>query len=396
MRGTRRTAGGVPPKRDKHMADKRDYYEVLGISKSASEDEIKKAYRTLAKKYHPDANKDDKSAEAKFKEINEAYSVLSDKEKRAQYDQYGHAGIDPNMGAGGGFSGFGGGMDFDLNDIFGSFFGGGFSSGRSSRASNAPTRGDDIGARIFISFEEAAFGCKKEVSYERVESCASCGGSGAKKGTKPETCSACGGSGQVRVNQRTPFGVMQSVRTCDACGGKGKIVKEPCPDCRGNGYVRRKKTLEVSIPAGIDDGQRISLTGQGSVGENNGPNGDLILLVSVRPHPIFERQGNNLYCEMPITFVEAALGAKVTVPTLEGSSEFTIPEGTQNGSIFVLKGKGVTSVNGRSRGDLRVKVNIEVPKNLTKKQKDLLSAFANACEPKNHKEKQSFFDKFKK
>lgn len=274
MRGTRRTAGGVPPKRDKHMADKRDYYEVLGVSKSASEDEIKKAYRTLAKKYHPDANKDDKSAEAKFKEINEAYSVLSDKEKRAQYDQYGHAGIDPNMGAGGGFSGFGGGMDFDLNDIFGSFFGGGFSSGRSSRASNAPTRGDDIGARIFISFEEAAFGCKKEVSYERVESCASCGGSGAKKGTKPETCSACGGSGQVRVNQRTPFGVMQSVRTCDACGGKGKIVKEPCPDCRGNGYVRRKKTLEVSIPAGIDDGQRISLTGQGSVGENNGPNGD--------------------------------------------------------------------------------------------------------------------------
>ena len=277
------------------MADKRDYYEVLGVAKGASEDEIKKAYRALAKKYHPDANKDDKSAEAKFKEINEAYSVLSDKEKRAQYDQYGHAGVDPNFGAGGGFSGFGGGMDFDLNDIFGSFFGGGFSSGRSGRASNAPTRGDDIGARVFISFEEAAFGCKKEISFERTEKCASCGGSGAKKGSKPETCPTCGGSGQVRVNQRTPFGVMQSVRTCDACGGKGKLVKDPCPDCRGNGYVRRKKTLEVSIPAGIDDGQRISLTGQGSAGENNGPSGDLILLVSVRPHPIFERQGNNLY-----------------------------------------------------------------------------------------------------
>ena len=378
------------------MDDKRDYYEVLGVAKSASEDEIKKAYRALAKKYHPDANKDDKSAEAKFKEINEAYSVLSDKEKRAQYDQYGHAGVDPNFGAGGGFSGFGGGMDFDLNDIFGSFFGGGFSSGRSGRASNAPTRGDDIGARVFISFEEAAFGCKKEISFERTEKCASCGGSGAKKGSKPETCPTCGGSGQVRVNQRTPFGVMQSVRTCDACGGKGKLIKDPCPDCRGNGYVRRKKTLEVSIPAGIDDGQRISLTGQGSAGANNGPSGDLILLVSVRPHPIFERQGNNLYCEMPITFAEATLGAKVTVPTLEGSAEFTIPEGTQNGSIFSLKGKGVTSVNGKTRGDLRVKVNIEVPKNLTKKQKDLLGAFAESCGTKNHKEKQSFFDKFKK
>ncbi len=379
------------------MAEKRDYYEVLGVSKSASDDEIKKAYRTLAKKYHPDANKDDKTAEAKFKEINEAYSVLSDKEKKAKYDQYGHAGVDPNFGAGGGFSGFGGqGMDFDLSDIFGSFFGGGFSSSRSGRSANAPERGDDIGARIFISFEEAAFGCKKEISFERVDSCDSCGGTGAKKGTKAETCQTCGGTGQVRVNQRTPFGVMQSVRTCDACHGQGKIIKDPCTACRGTGFVRKKKTLEVSIPAGIDDGQRISLSGQGSAGLHGGPRGDLIIVVSVRPHPTFERQGNNIYFEMPITFAEAALGAKVTVPTLEGSSEFQIPEGAQTGTIFSLKGKGIPNINGKGRGDLRVKVNVEVPKNLTKKQKDLLSAFANACDEKNHKEKQSFFDKLKK
>ena len=383
--------------------EKRDYYEVLGVSKGASDAEIKKAYRKLAMKYHPDYNPGDKDAEAKFKEINEANEVLSDPKKRQLYDQYGFAGVDPtyaaqNGGGPGGFSGFGG-DGVDLGDIFGDIFGGGFGGfGGSSRQANpnAPRKGQDIRVRITLTFDEAVHGCKKNITITRQQECTECHGSGCAAGTSPETCPDCGGRGFVIRQQRTPFGVMQTQQPCSRCGGKGKLVKNPCKVCHGSGKVATKKTLEVSIPAGIDDGQRISLTGQGSVGENNGPNGDLILLVSVRPHPIFERQGNNLYCEMPITFVEAALGAKVTVPTLEGSSEFTIPEGTQNGSIFVLKGKGVTSVNGRSRGDLRVKVNIEVPKNLTKKQKDLLSAFANACEPKNHKEKQSFFDKFKK
>lgn len=376
------------------MADnKRDYYEILGLPKTATENDIKKAYRLLAKKYHPDANPNDKDAEKKFKEVNEAYSVLSDAEKKSRYDQFGHAGFDQSFGTG--FGNFDAG--FDMGDIFGDFFGGIFGGGsRRSRHANSPSKGDDIVYRISIDFVEAAFGCRKDISFNRVERCSTCNGSGAAKGSTPETCPTCHGSGQVTTQQRTPFGVMQSSRVCETCRGKGKIVGKPCPDCRGTGYIKRLKKLEISIPAGIDDGQRIMLSGQGNAGENGGPNGDLLVVVSVRPHHIFERDGYNLYCEVPITFVEAAIGAKVLIPTLEGKGELTIPEGTQSGTVFVVKSKGIQSVNGKGKGDLYVKVMIEVPKNLTKKQKAALTAFGESCDDKNYSKKQSFFSKFDK
>lgn len=379
------------------MADnKRDYYEVLGISKTSNESDIKKAFRNLAKKYHPDANTNDKTAEAKFKEINEAYSILSDSNKKARYDQYGHAGVDPNFGAGGaGFGGFD--SSFDVGDIFGDIFGGVFGgSSRRSRYSNSPAKGKDAAYRVTLTFEEAAFGCNKEIIYNRVERCTTCSGSGAAKGSSPETCPACRGSGQVTTQQRTPFGVMQSSRVCEHCKGKGKIVSQPCADCRGTGYNKKQKTLEIAIPAGIDDGQRIALSGQGNAGQNNGPNGDLIVVITVRPHHIFERDGYNLHCEVPITFVEATLGAKILIPTLDGKGELTIPEGTQSGTIFSIKGKGIQNINGRGKGDLFITVEIEVPKNLNKKQKEILSTFGDCCDDKNYAKKQSFFSKFKK
>jgi molecular chaperone DnaJ len=284
-----------------------------------------------------------------------------------------------------------------MGDIFGDIFGGIFGGGsKRSRYSNAPSKGEDVGYRITIDFEEAAFGCNKDISYSRVERCATCGGNGAAKGSAPETCSVCRGSGQVTTQQRTPFGVMQSTRVCDNCRGKGKIVSDPCSDCKGAGYVKKQKKLEVSVPAGIDNGQRIVLSGQGNAGENNGPNGDLVVLISVRPHHIFERDGYNLHCEVPITFVEAALGAKIIIPTLEGKGELTVPEGTQSGTVFAIKGKGIQNIRGKNKGDLYAKVSIEVPKNLNKKQKDALNAFGEACDDKNYAKKQSFFSKFKK
>lgn len=376
------------------MADKRDYYEVLGIGKGASEDEIKKAYRKMAKQYHPDLHPGDKEAEANFKEVNEAYSVLCDADKKARYDQYGHAGVDPNMG-GGGFGGGFGGFDFgDIGDIFGSFFGGGASSQRSR---NAPQRGQDIEVELVISFEESAFGCKKDVSFKKIEKCPECSGSGAAKGTSAETCSTCHGTGQVKVTQRTPFGVMQSTRACDACRGTGKIIKTPCTNCRGTGYVRVSKTIEVSVPQGIADGQRISLRGLGDDGRNGGPSGDLLIYITVRPHRIFERGGNNLYCEIPISFTEAALGASIKVPTLEEDVEFVIPEGTQNGTTFRIRGKGMPSVhNPKNKGDIEFTVAIEVPRNLDNKQKDLLREFAEACGEKHYQKKKKFFEKKKK
>ena len=375
------------------MADKQDYYEVLGLSKGASADEIKKAYRQMAKKYHPDMNPDNKEAEQKFKDVNEAYAVLSDPEKKAQYDQYGHAAFDQSSGFGGG--GFGG-FDFDVGDIFSSFFGGGFGSSRSQSRANAPIPGDDIGLRVILSFEEAVFGCKKEVSYGRVQRCDSCSGSGAKKGTSPEKCTKCGGSGTIRVQQRTAFGMMQSTSSCPDCNGTGKIIKTPCDNCRGKGYVKINKKLEVSIPAGIDDGQRIALRSQGNEGRNGGATGDLIIQVSVRPHPIFERDGNDIYCEVPITFAEAALGAKIKIPTLEGQMDYDIPEGTQTGSVFTIKQKGINAVNSRSKGNLYVKVVVETPKSLTDEQKKILRQFADSCGEKNFAKKTSFFSKFKK
>ncbi len=371
------------------MAGKKDFYEVLGVGKGASEDDIKKAYRTLAKKYHPDANPGDKSAEEKFKEINEAYSVLSDGQKRAAYDQYGHAGVDPN-----GMGGFdASGMDFDIGDIFGSFFGGGFGS-RSQRSS--VQHGEDIGMELTITFEEAAFGCRKEVSYNRVEKCAGCGGSGAAPGTHPETCSACHGTGSVKTTQRTMLGMMQTTRVCPDCRGTGKRIKDVCSECKGEGQNRKKKTLEFNIPAGIDNGERISLRGQGNAGVNGGQNGDLIIIVKVKPHNFFTRKDYDLYCELPVTFSEAALGAKVTVPTLEGASEFAVPEGTQPGTVFSLRGKGIKFVNSERKGDLYVTVSVEVPKNLNQKQKEALKKFSEACTAKNYEKKQKFFDKLKK
>ena len=378
---------------------KRDCYEVLGLQKGASESEIKKAFRNLAKQYHPDANPGDKTAEERFKEVNEAYSILSDSEKRARYDQFGWAGVDPSAGGGadfGGFGGFGGG--FDMGDIFGDLFGGifgggGGGGGGSRRNANAPRRGEDVSVRLTLTFEEAAFGCKKEISYARVEDCPTCSGKG---GTGVETCKKCGGRGQVTVQQRTPFGYMQSMQACDACRGKGKTVKEPCKDCKGTGRLRRNKVIEVNVPGGIDNGQRISLRGQGNAGINGGSAGDLYVAITVRPHEVFTRDGFDLLCDLPITFVEAALGAKITVPTLEGQGELTIPEGTQSGSTFCIKGKGTQQLNGKGRGDLLVTVEVEVPKGLGKKQKDALAAFGELCEDKHYAKKNSFFSKFKK
>lgn len=378
------------------MADKEDYYKTLGVDKNASADEIKKAYRTLAKKYHPDMNPGDKAAEQKFKEINEAYGVLSDPEKKAQYDQYGHAAFDGSTGFGsGGFGGFSGFDGFDMGDIFSSFFGGGGHSSSSQRA-NAPVPGDDIGVRVVLSFEEAVFGCKKEVSYARIQRCDDCGGTGAAKGTSAEKCTKCAGSGTIRVQQRTAFGVMQSTRACPDCNGTGKIIKTPCPNCRGKGMVKINKKLEVTIPAGIDDGQRIALRSQGNEGRNGGPAGDLIIQVSVRPHAVFERDGYDLYCEVPITFAEAALGATIKIPTLEGTMDYNIPEGTQTGTVFTLKQKGVTNVNSKGRGNLYVKVVVETPKNLTEDQKKILRSFAESCQEKNFSKRSSFFSRFKK
>ncbi len=374
---------------------KRDCYEVLGLKKGASDSEIKKAFYKLAKQYHPDANPGDKAAEARFKEINEAYSVLSDPEKRSRYDQYGWAGMDPSAGGGfGGFEGFGGFSEgFDVGDLFGDLFGGMFGGGGRSRNSRGPRRGDDISARVTVSFEEAAFGCKKEVRYARVESCPTCSGSG---GTGVENCPKCGGRGQVTVQQRTPFGYMQSTQACDACKGKGKIIKNPCKDCRGTGLLRRNKVLEINIPGGISDGMRVSVRGQGNAGINGGIAGDLVVDVTVRPHEVFRRNGFDLLCTLPITFVEAALGAKVTVPTLDGQVELTIPEGTQSGTTFSLKGKGTQTLDGKGRGNLLVTVDVEVPRGLDKKQKDALAAFGQLCEDGHYEKKNSFFSKFKK
>ena len=371
------------------MADnKRDYYEVLGVAKSAADDEIKKAYRVLAKKYHPDMNPGDKEAEAKFKEVNEAYDVLSDKEKRQKYDQFGHAAFDPSMGGGSGFGGFGGfGGDFDFGDIFSSFFGGG---GGSSRRQNTPIDGDDILTRITITFDEAVFGCKKEVSFARVEACSECGSTGAKKGSTPETCQTCQGTGRVTVTQRTMLGEMRTQRSCNNCRGTGKIVKDPCPNCNGKGFIKINKKLEVSIPAGIDSQQRIVLRGQGSAGRNGGVNGDLVIEVMVKPHEIFTRDGSDVYCDVPISFTEAALGAEIEIPMLGDKTEkYTIPEGTQSGSSFTLRGKGITNINTKRRGDMILTVVVETPKNLNQEQKKLLEELAASLGEKSTGKKRN-------
>ena len=369
---------------------------MLGVSRGASDDEIKKAYRKLAKKYHPDLNPGDKEAEQKFKEVNEAYEVLSDKDKKARYDQFGHAGVDPNFGAGGGgFGGFDGSFDFgDLGDIFGSFFGGGFGGGRQNR--NGPQRGESLRVGLTISFEEAAFGCEKEVSVERVDQCPTCKGSGCEAGTTPEVCSQCGGTGTVQQRRQTPMGVFATTTTCPKCGGKGKIIHSPCKDCNGTGQQRRRKTIKVSIPAGIDDGQTISLRGQGNAGRNGGPAGDLLIVISVQPHPIFRREGTSVLCQAPITFTQAVLGGELEIPTIDGKVKYDIPEGTQTGTTFRLKGKGIPVLNGRGRGDQYVTVYIETPRNLNREQKEALKKFSEALGEGNYEERRNFFKKFKK
>lgn len=374
------------------MAEKRDYYEVLGVQKGASDDEIKKAYRGMAKKYHPDLHPGDKDAEAHFKEVNEAYEVLSDKEKRSRYDQFGHAGVDPNFGGGAGGGAYSGGFDF--NDIFDSFFGGGFGGGRRANP-NAPRRGSDVEANLVISFEEAAKGCKKTVSYQQIEDCEECHGTGAAEGTSPKTCPDCNGTGQVRINQRTPFGVVQSTTTCDRCHGSGKIIDTPCKACDGKGKVRRKKSIEITVPAGIDDDQILNVSGKGNAGANGGPMGDLHVYISVRPHPVFERRGNDVWCDMPITFTQAALGADVEVPTLDGKVSYHVHEGAQPGDVFRLKGKGIQGLNTRTKGDQYVRITVEVPKNLSEKQKELLRSFDESAGEKNYQKRKSFFSKFK-
>lgn len=378
------------------MADKRDYYEVLGVNKGASDDEIKKAYRQSAKKYHPDLHPGDSECEAKFKEVNEAYEVLSDKDKKARYDQFGHAGVDPNYGAGAGGYGSPFGQDIDFSDIFSSVFGGfGGFGGRRSANPNAPRRGTDVEATVYISFEEAAMGCKKTVDYQAVSTCSECNGTGAKKGTSPKTCPTCNGRGQVTINQRTPFGVVQTSRACDSCKGQGKIIESPCKACNGAGRVRRKKSVEINIPAGISDEQVLNVSGRGNSGSNGGPAGDLHVYVGVRPHAVFERRGDDVWCELPITFAQAALGAEVTVPTLYGKVSYNIHEGTQPNDVFKLKGKGITHLGSKSKGDQYVKIVIEVPKNLSSKQKELIKEFDNASSDKNYSKRKTFKQKLK-
>lgn len=373
---------------------KRDFYEVLDVPKTASEAEIKKAFRVLARKYHPDANKEDPTAAEKFKEINEAYQVLSDSEAKARYDQFGHAGVDPNAAAGGGgFGGFGQGDMGDLGglgDIFEAFFGQGV-GGRGRR--QGPQRGADLRYDLTINFEEAAFGCTKEIEVPRVESCPTCGGSGAKPGTEAKTCPVCRGSGQEQVVQRTPFGQFASVTTCRSCQGQGKIISDPCRDCRGAGRVRRPRKVSVTIEPGTDHGNRYRMTSFGEAGARGGPSGDLYVAVHVRPHKLFRREENDVFSEVNISYTQAALGAEIEVPTLDGADKLKVPPGTQPGASFRLRGKGIPHFRAHGRGDQHVTVQVEIPKQLTPKERELLQELG-ALRGERHDDK-GFFDKVK-
>ena len=377
------------------MAEKRDYYEVLGVKKGASEDELKKAYRKLAKENHPDLHPGDKECEARFKEINEAYEVLSDPDKRAKYDQFGHAAFDPSQGFGGGggfggFEGFGG-----FGDIFSDIFGGGFGfGGGGGRNPNAPRKGDNLRATVNIKFEEAAFGVKKDVFVSKIEQCHDCKGTGCAEGTTAEVCPDCKGTGTVMSTKRTPFGMVQSSEQCPKCRGRGKVIHSPCKTCRGMGSVRRQHKVSVSIPAGIDDGQTISLKGQGNAGLNGGPAGDLLITVLVQPHARFERDGASILLDQEISFSQAALGAEVEVPTLDGKVKLNIPEGTQTGTTFRLKGKGVPFLRNGGRGDQFVTVNVAVPRSMTSTQKNALRRYAETMG--ETVEQKNIFGKHKK
>ena len=385
------------------MAEKRDYYEVLGVGKNATDAEIKSAYRKLAKKYHPDLNPGDKEAEEKFKEVNEANDVLSDPEKRKRYDQFGFAGVDPNYAASqGGAGGFGGGFGgVDLGDIFGDIFGSGFGGGfggfggSAGRSANAPRKGHDIQASVILTCEEAAHGCTKKITVNRQETCPDCGGTGAARGTSPETCPDCGGRGYVVTQQRTPFGVMQSQQPCSRCGGRGTIIRTPCKSCRGTGKTASRKNLEINIPAGIGDDQNIALRGQGDAGSFGGPAGDVIVHVTVKPDPMFERDGYDVTIHIPITFSQAVLGDDIEVPTVDGRILQHIPEGTQSGTKFRLRGQGIKYLNGRGRGDQYVIVDVEIPKKLTRAQREALKTFEESLRDDNYEKRKGFFKNLK-
>ena len=371
------------------MAGKKDYYEILGVDRDASQKEIKKAYRKLAKKYHPDMNKDNPEASEKFKEISEAYEILSDSDKRKRYDQYGHSGVnqdDFNFEdfAQGGFGGF--------DDIFDMFFGG---AGRSGQRRRGPQKGSDLQYRLEIDFEEAAFGVEKDITIPRTEQCQTCDGSGARPGSDVKTCPKCDGRGQIRVSQRTPFGQFTQAKTCDRCGGDGNIVSSPCPDCNGTGKQRRHRNLTVNVPAGVDTGTRLRMTGEGEAGDKGAPSGDLYIIIKVKPHDIFKRKGDDIYCEVPINFVQAILGDEIKVPTLDGKVKFNIPEGTQPGTTLRLKNKGIAHLNGHGRGDEYIKVKVVIPEHLDSEQKDILKEFAEVSGDEINPEKKGFFKKVK-
>ena len=380
------------------MADKRDYYEVLGVDKGADDATLKKAYRKLAKKYHPDMNPGDKEAEAKFKEATEAYGVLSDPDKRRQYDQFGHAAFE--NGGGGGAGGFGG-FDFggDMGDIFGDIFGDLFGGGRSRRANNGPMKGANLRAVIHITFEEAVFGCEKEIELTLKDSCTKCNGTGAKPGTSPETCTKCNGTGQVTYTQQSMFGMVRNVQTCPECGGTGKVIKEKCSDCHGTGYIANRKKIQVSVPAGIDNGQSIRIREKGEPGKNGGPRGDLLVEVQVARHPIFQRQDMNIFSTAPITYAQAALGGKIRISTVDGEVEYEVKPGTQTDTKIRLRGKGVPSLRNKNvRGDQYVTLVVQVPTKLSEEAKDALRAFDAACQGKPAPEKEKkkrFMDKLK-
>ncbi|MDR1600379.1 MAG: molecular chaperone DnaJ [Oscillospiraceae bacterium] len=372
------------------MASKRDYYDVLEISKGASDADVKTAFRKKAKQYHPDLHPNDKEAEARFKEVNEAYEVLSDPQKRARYDQFGHEGVGQNGAGGFGFDGFSGG---GIDSIFDMFFGGGGGGGQQRR--NGPERGADLRYDMQITFEEAAFGAKKEFRYQRQENCEVCGGSGAKPGTTPEKCKTCNGSGQVKTTMNSLFGPTVTVRTCSACGGSGRIIVDRCLKCGGNGRVRVTKSDIVNIPAGVDDGQGLTLSGKGEPGRKGGPAGDLLVFISVKPHKLFKREGYNLFCEIPLSFTQAALGGEIQIPTLEGPIVHNIPEGTQNDAEFRFRGHGVTSLRGTGKGDLYVRVRVDIPKKLTERQKSLLREFEDSLTGREYEGRRSFLDRMK-
>ena len=380
------------------MADKRDYYEVLGLEKGASEDQIKSAFRKMAMKYHPDRNPGDKTAEEKFKEINEAYSVLSDPDKKEKYDRFGFAGVDPNAayGGAGGFGGFDGSGFGGFEDIFNMFGGfGGFGGGQARQARNGPRRGADIQKRMNITFDEAVFGCKKEIRLTKDCVCDTCGGTGAKKGTGKKTCPHCGGSGQVRTIQNTPLGQFQSVRTCDHCGGTGQIIEDPCPDCGGTGKVRKTITLNVTIPAGVYTDYVLTLQGQGQPGSNGGQSGDLYIVLNVGEHKLFTRKGDDLWLKVPVTFSQAALGDTVTIPGLSEKLALKVPAGTQPGDVLRMKGKGVPNVRSKRPGDLYAEIVLEVPTKLTNEQKELIRQFGETKTTAGYAKRKSFMDNLK-